>query len=52
MVEIETAVNNAIADSGGSSMQDMCKLMGLLISQLDGNGDMGAVSLSIRNKLA
>jgi uncharacterized protein YqeY len=52
MVEIETAVDNAIADTGASSMQDMGKLMGLLKSQLDGKADMGAVSVTIRNKLA
>jgi uncharacterized protein YqeY len=52
MVEIETAVNKAIVDTGASSMQDMGKLMGLLKSQLDGKADMGAVSAFIRNKLA
>jgi uncharacterized protein YqeY len=52
IVEIETAVNKAIADTGASSMQDMGKLMGLLKSQLDGKADMGAISATIRNKLA
>jgi uncharacterized protein YqeY len=52
VVEIETAVNKAIADTGASSMQDMGKLMGLLKSQLDGKADMGTVSIAIQTKLA
>jgi uncharacterized protein YqeY len=50
-VEIETAVNKAIADTGASSMQDIGKLMGLLKSQLNGKADMSVVSATIRTKL-
>ena len=50
--EISSAVDQAIADSGASSMQDMGKLMGLLKPRLEGRADMGAVSALIRSKLS
>ena len=50
--EISSAVDQAIADSGASSMQDMGKLMGLLKSRLEGRADMGPVSTLIRSKLS
>jgi len=50
--EIAAAVDEAIVDTGASSMQDMGKLMGLLKGQLDGKADMGAVSSLIRAKLS
>ncbi|WPE16714.1 GatB/YqeY domain-containing protein [Candidatus Thioglobus autotrophicus] len=50
--EISSAVDQAIADSGASSMQDMGKLMGLLKNQLEGKADMGSVSALIRSKLS
>ncbi len=50
--EISSAVDQAIADSGASSMQDMGKLMGLLKPRLEGKADMGPVSALIRSKLS
>ena len=50
--EISSAVDQAITDSGASSMQDMGKLMGLLKPRLEGRADMGAVSALIRSKLS
>lgn len=50
--EIEQAVNEAITDTGASSMQDMGKLMGLLKSKLAGQADMAVVSRIIRSQLS
>lgn len=49
--EVLVAVDQAIAATGASSMQDMGKLMGVLKTQLDGKADMGVVSGLIRSKL-
>lgn len=50
--EIEQAVNEAITDTGASSMQDMGKLMGLLKPRLAGQADMAVVSRIIRSQLS
>jgi len=50
--QILQAVDQAIADTGASSMQDMGKLMGALKAQLAGKADMGQVSGVIRSKLS
>lgn len=49
--EIGTLIEQAIADSGASSMKDMGKVMGVLKSQLSGRADMGNVSKIIKSKL-
>jgi len=49
--QVLVAVDQAIAATGASSMQDMGKLMGVLKTQLDGKADMGVVSGLIRSKL-
>lgn len=50
--ELETLLNNAIADTGASGMQDMGKVMAVLKPQIQGRADMGRVSASIKAKLA
>ncbi|MGO2088714.1 MAG: GatB/YqeY domain-containing protein [Oceanisphaera sp.] len=50
--ELETLLNNAIADTGASGMQDMGKVMAVLKPQIQGRADMGKVSASIKAKLA
>jgi len=50
--EITTAIDKAIADTGASSIKDMGKLMAVLKPQLQGRADLGAVSGTIKQKLA
>jgi len=50
--EILALVDEAIAATGASSMQDMGKVMGGLKPKLQGRADMGAVSALIKQKLA
>lgn len=49
--EINTLIEDAVASTGASSMQDMGKLMGVLKPQLQGRADMGAVSKLIKARL-
>ncbi|MGB3726642.1 MAG: GatB/YqeY domain-containing protein [Glaciecola sp.] len=49
--EVQAIVDNAIASTGASSMQDMGKVMGAIRGQLQGRADMGAVSGIIKTKL-
>ena len=49
--EIESAIDNAIAEINASSMQDMGKLMTKLKPKLQGRADMGQVSRLIKEKL-
>lgn len=49
--EIEALVDDAIANSGASGMQDMGKVMGLLKPQLQGRADMSVVSKTVKAKL-
>ena len=50
--EILSLVDEAIASTGASGMQDMGKVMGLLKPKIQGRGDMGSVSGIIKQKLA
>lgn len=49
--EINTLIENAMAESGANSMQDMGKVMALLKPQMQGRADMGGVSKLIKAKL-
>ncbi|TKB56796.1 GatB/YqeY domain-containing protein [Ferrimonas aestuarii] len=49
--ELAALIEQAMTDSGASSMQDMGKVMGLLKPQIQGRADMGAVSGLIRARL-
>jgi uncharacterized protein YqeY len=50
--EIESMINNAIADSGAESVKDMGKVMGLLKGKMQGRADMSVVSVKIKVALA
>jgi uncharacterized protein YqeY len=49
--EIAAIVDQAIADTGASSMADMGKVMGKVKPQVQGRADMGAVSGLVKAKL-
>ncbi len=49
--EIEKLVEEAIAETGASGMQDMGKVMGVLKPKMQGRADMGEVSKLIKAKL-
>ena len=49
--EIAALIDQAIADTGASGMQDMGKVMGLLKPKLQGRADMGQVSGQIKARL-
>ena len=49
--EILQEVNQAIAESGAESMQDMGRVMGLLKNKLSGKADMGLVSIKVKESL-
>ena len=49
--EVSKKVNEAIEQSGASSMQDMGKVMGQLKS-LEGSADMGLISKLVKEKLS
>ena len=50
--QISELVEQAIASTGASSMQDMGKLMGVLKPQLQGRADMGQVSQLVKSRLS
>ena len=50
--EISQLIDDAIAQSGAQSMQDMGKVMGLLKPQLQGRANIGQVSGDIKKRLA
>lgn len=50
--EIAQLIEEAIAETGASGMQDMGKLMGILKPKLQGRADMGKVSGLIKSKLS
>lgn len=50
--EIDALLEDAIAKSGATSMQDMGKVMGILKPQLQGRADIGAVSGKIKSRLS
>lgn len=49
--ELATMIDQAIADSGASSMADMGKVMGQLKPKVQGRADMKQVSTAVRAKL-
>ena len=50
--EIEALVEQAVAETGASSIAEMGKVMALLKPNLQGRADMGAVSARIKTRLA
>jgi uncharacterized protein YqeY len=50
--EINALINNAIAETGAQSVQDMGKVMGKLKPQVQGRADMGVVGQLIKARLA
>ncbi|MFT6329102.1 MAG: hypothetical protein ACJAYN_001031 [Bermanella sp.] len=50
--EINALIDDAMAATGAASMQDMGKVMGWLKPKVTGRADMGALSGSIKAKLA
>ena len=50
--EVDDIIAQAITDSGASGMQDMGKVMALVKPQIQGRGDMGAVSGRVKAKLS
>lgn len=49
--EVLVLIDEAMATTGASGMQDMGKVMGVLKPQLQGRADMGAASKLIKDKL-
>jgi hypothetical protein len=50
--ELETLIDAAIAQTKADSMRHMGKVMGLLKAQVQGRADLGAVSATVKQKLA
>ena len=50
--ELIALVDQAIADTGATSMQDMGKVMGQVKPKAQGRADMGAVSKLVKERLA
>ena len=50
--ELTQLIDQAIADTGASSVKDMGKVMGILKSKAQGRADMGKVSGLVKTKLA
>ena len=44
-------IDEAMASTGASGMQDMGKVMGVLKPQVQGRADMGALSAQIKQRL-
>lgn len=49
--ELAALLEQAISESGASTMQDMAKVMALLKPQVQGRTDMGALSALVKNRL-
>ena len=49
--EIDALIDEAIAETGASGMQDMGKIMGVLKPRLQGRADMGAASGKVKARL-
>ena len=49
--EVAVLIDEAMASTGASSMQDMGKVMGVLKPQVQGRADMGALSAQIKQRL-
>lgn len=50
--ELAQIVDEAIAETGAASMQDMGKVMSVVKPRVQGRGDMGAVSGLVKTKLS
>ena len=50
--EVKALIEQAIASTGASGMQDMGKVMGVLKKDISGKADMGEVSALVRASLA
>ena len=50
--EVKALIEQAIASTGASGMQDMGKVMGILKKDISGKADMGEVSALVRAGLA
>ena len=50
--ELQTLVDQAVADSGAQAMSDMGKVMGIIKPLVQGRADMGAVSQQIKARLS
>ncbi len=50
--ELTDLVNNAIADTGASSIRDMGKVMGKIKAAAQGRADMSAVGALVKNRLS
>ena len=50
--EVTSRVQEAIQETGASSMQDIGKVMGILKSSLAGSADMGMVSKIVKEELS
>jgi uncharacterized protein YqeY len=50
-VELETIVSAGIEESGASAMKDMGRVMGIVMSRIDGRADGGRVSQAVRARL-
>jgi hypothetical protein len=50
--ELEGLIDAAIAEASATSMRDMGKVMGLLKPRVQGRADLGAVSATLKQKLA
>ena len=49
--EINALIDDAIAETGASGMQEMGKVMGVLKPKMQGRADMSAVSARVKEKL-
>ena len=49
--ELNSLIDDAMASTGASGMQDMGKVMGVLKPQVQGRADMGALSGKIKARL-
>jgi len=50
--ELVAIVNQAISDTGASSMRDMGKVMGIVKAKAEGKADMGKISVLVKMQLA
>lgn len=50
--EIKTLIEEAVSETGASSMQDMGKVMGILKPRLQGRANMGKVSGQVKQRLS
>lgn len=48
---VTAIIDQAIAETGASSMKDMGRLMGIVRPQVQGRADMGAISAIVKQKL-